>query len=307
MKLKIILLGFSIVWASCENKQISSLYLSQMNALLDQNIVSSKKQYEDFFRRTENLLKEPQRKKYRFLEAAMEQQRKFYLSFSDSLVAQSPILKQRKLEFEEKKKLMESLLKRLGNIDNSVLQLYHETISLNQKAIGLRKYEVENRIENSKTNLRILSQKVDPIISEEIRNDSLFFYQIKLFQYSVLERVHMFGQLLGELIGGNAPCGPTVFFPIVFPKKSLYRKGDYYEADIYIGSPHLDYYEESFGAIIVNQKDTILIDKKTGKANLKIKATESGKFNLNLEANLSNDLTGEIIRYGITHKYYVHE
>jgi hypothetical protein len=305
LKIKFFLAFLPFLFFACQKETVSKTTIQEMNNILDQSIRSSKDNYEYMDRNIYDALREPQRKKFRFLGDAIKKQQDEYSIFLKELDRYLPKIKASKFDFEKKKETLNHYKNLLDKLDSSMMFLYQTEITKNHKIVGLRKSNVEERVKDSKNNLRLLSNSIDPKVSNDISIDAIFHLKLKMFQYCVAERISFFGQLYSELIGGNPSCGFTNPFPIIYPKKSQIKEGEYFEAEVFIGSHFYDYYEETFGAIIINETDTINIDKKTGKALLKIKANKKGEFNLNIGARVSNELTGEIIGGNMIYNYHV--
>lgn len=304
MKIKILLAFFPFLFFTCRNENVSKNTIQEMENILDQSIKSSAENYFYMEGVVHKKLIEPGMKKYRFLGGVIQKQQEEYTNFIKKLDQHLTEVKINTLDIEKKKKTLNHYQNLLTKVDSSMLNLFQNVISQNQKALGLRKESVISYGDDSRKKLNQLSNSIDPKVSADIVEDSIFLLKLKMFHFGVGERIILFSQLYQDFIGGWT-CGFTVPFPIVYPKKSQIKEGEYFEAEVFIGERFYDYYEETFGAIIINKTDTINIDKNTGKAILKIRANRKGEFELDIGARVSNELTGEISGGNIIFNYHV--
>ena len=305
MKVKLIVILLSSLFISCSDENVSKITLQEFENILIQSVHTSTEQYSTIEKEVMLNLREPQRKKYRFLGANIEKQKDGYYLFQTKLDSLLTRIKTSDFDFEKKVETLNQFQNILDRVDSTNLNLFKTEMTENYKIVGLRKNELEQRIKNSKSDLELLSKSIDPKVSDDISSDLIFLLKLKMFNFAVNERINFFGQLYMELVGGNSGCNWTIYLPMVFPKKTSIKQGEYFEAEIFVGTIHHAYYEETFGAIIVNNTDTLNIDKKTGKTLLKIKANKRGDYNLKLGARVSNDLTGEVSGGDIIYNYHV--
>lgn len=305
MKVKLVLILLSSLFISFSDENVSKITLQEFENILIQSVHTSTEQYSTIEKEVMLNLREPQRKKYRFLGANIEKQKEEYYLFQTKLDSLLTRIKTSDFDFEKKVEILNHFQNILDRVDSTKLNLFKTEMTENYKIVDLRKNELEQRIKNSKSDLELLSKSIDPKVSDDISSDLIFLLKLKMFNFAVNERINFFGQLYMELVGGNSGCNWTIYLPMVSSKKTPIKQGEYFEAEIFVGTIHHAYNEETFGAIIVNNTDTLNIDKKTGKTLLKIKANKRGDYNLKLGARVSNDLTGEISGGDIIYNYHV--
>ena len=186
---------------------------------------------------------------------------------------------------------MRKSFKKLNKIDLSSINTFESLLNKNYKIIGLRHTEMIKRVKGIREEYSDLQKKLMPKITDDITRDDILNTKLKIIKYAASHKAHFFIERFTELAGGKVYCGPHYIFPFVQTKKNLIKKGENFEAKIFVGNSY-EFHPLDEPKIIING-DTLDFDSEKEFATYKVITTKKGEQKLNIEFMMINGFTGE--------------
>lgn len=213
------------------------------------------------------------------------------LEFNE-LVAQ--INQEKSITTQQRRQFLQELEKVAIKQDQTLLEDFKKMLLDNYEVLGLQTKEealiVLKREEETYKNMK----EQHPLINQSgIKNDAFFTLKVLLFQASRLQQIKFFEDLFLNYLHGKRMCnwGEGRLFPLIHPIKNCVAQGEFYEAEIGIGTYYADI-DPNLVEIIV-EGDTLPIDLESGTAKFKRKASKKGTVELAVTCRTVNPLTGE--------------
>lgn len=306
MNFKLLLLFSILVFFGCtETPKINDSTIAQINMLLDKNIEMQQNRFFAIERKMKDDMSEPRKYKYRFLIHAAYKAMAAYEVFNEEfqLKVDSFNLFYSNSGLEYREDFLKKSIGQLEEIDIAMIHTFDSLLNKEYKVIGLREREVKERIEGVQEEHSNLQASLMPEISKDVIRNDVFKLKLKSLKYAAVHKAHFFIEMFSELTEGQIICDLNFSFPLVHTKKNSIKKGEYFEASIFVGSMY-DFHPLENPKIIVNG-DTLDFDVDVGFANYKFKATERGEQKLKLEFQMFNHLTREVFSTGSEYVIYV--
>jgi len=195
----------------------------------------------------------------------------------------------------QQKRLFLQELDQLAKTQDYALLGDFRTMFLNSyKILGLpSKEEAFVVIKKEEEAYKNQKEQYTSINQSGIKDDAHFTLKVLLFQANRLQQIKFFEDLFLGYLHGRPMCnfGEGRLFPLIHSTKNCIAQGSYIEVEIGVGTyyPNID---PTLVTIIV-EGDTLSIDKQSGMAKFKRKASEKGLVELNVACHATNPLTGE--------------
>ena len=201
---------------------------------------------------------------------------------------------------------------KIAETKQKMVDSYTKLLNENGEKFGLKKEEVESRIQNIANNLPL---KIDEETWKKSKKKS--WEEFKFRQMPVAAVLPLLSQMeadaksseaslvnnMAELAGGRV-IEFDAFFPVVSAKKSYLIKGETFEAAISVGTYSSQINPSDIGLFVNGSKLSVGND---GIAKYTAATTGLGEKTLNLEASVRNPLTGEVSKGKSTFTYEVGE
>lgn len=304
MKIKIIFFCFPILFFACEKKiRIDKKTLTEVNNILEKSIESQLGRFNKIQQNLKDDMLEPKKHKYNFLFLAayetIVKYENFAVSFQESSDSLNLLLAKSDLKIREN--FIKKSFEKLNNIDLSMINTFDSLLNKNYKIIGLRHNEMIKRIEGIHKSYSDLQNTLIPKLTDDITRNDVLNIKLKFIKYAAIHKAHFFIDKFRELAGGKVFCGPHYIFPLVQPQKNSVKKGDDFEAKIFVGNGY-EFHPLDQPKIIVN-RDTLEFDKEKEFAIYKVRTKKRGEEKLNIEFMMVNKLTGE--KYTTSSEYII--
>ncbi len=207
----------------------------------------------------------------------------------------------------------EELKAEIMRAKQGMVDTYTKLLQENGEAFGLRKEEIDSRVQNIANNLPL---KVDDETWKKSK-DKKSWADFKFRQMPLAAVLPLLSQMqadaksseaalvnnMAELAGGRV-VEFDAFFPVVSAKKSYVIIGEPFEAEISVGT-YSSQINPSDIKIFVNGSSIAV--KNDGKAEYKASTNAVGEKTLKLKAEVRNPLTGEVTPGESTFTYEVGE
>ncbi len=276
----------------CSNEpRIEEGTLLEINNILEKNIELQQGRFNKIFRDLKDDMLEPKKHKYNFLFHAAYETIVKYENFVDNYQENSDNLNLVKSDLNYREDFINRSCKKLNNIDSLTINTFDSLLNKNYKIIGLRHNEMITRVEGIRKDYSELQNALMPKITTDIERDDVLKIKLKFINYAAVHKAHFFIERFRELAGGKIFCGPHYIFPLIQPQKNFVKKGDNFEAKIFVGNGY-EFHPLDEPRIIVNG-DTLEFDKEKEFATLKFRTKKRGEEKLNIKFMMLNRLTGE--------------
>lgn len=195
-------------------------------------------------------------------------------------------------------------------VKQKMVDAYTKLLNENGQTFGLKKEEIDNRIQNIANNLPL---KVDDETWKKSGKKS--WEEFKFRQMPVAAVLPLLSQMqadaksseaslvnsMAELAGGRV-IEFDAFFPVVSAKKSYLIAGEPFEAEISVGTYSSQINPADIGIFVNGSKIPVGND---GKAKYSVRTDGLGEKTLKLDAQVRNPLTGEVSKGSSTFTYEV--
>ncbi|MBK9015888.1 MAG: hypothetical protein IPM82_18510 [Saprospiraceae bacterium] len=199
---------------------------------------------------------------------------------------------------------------KLVEVKQKMVDAYTKLLTENGQIFGLKKEEIDNRIQNIANNLPL---KIDEETWKKSKKKS--WEEFKFRQMPVAAVLPLLSQMqadaksseaslvnsMAELAGGRV-IEFDAFFPVVSAKKSYLIAGEPFEAEISVGTYSSQINPSDIGIFVNGSKLTVGND---GKAKYTAATSGLGEKTLKLDAQVRNPLTGEVSKGSSTFTYEV--
>lgn len=201
---------------------------------------------------------------------------------------------------------------KLVEVQQKMIDSYTKLLNENGQTFGLKKEEIDSRIQNIANNLPL---KVDDETWKKSGKKS--WEEFKFRQMPLAAVLPLLSQMqadaksseaslvnsMAELAGGRV-IEFDAFFPVVSAKKSYLIKGEPFEAEISVGTYSSQINPADIGIFVNGSKIPVGTD---GKAKYSTRTEGLGEKTLKLDAQVRNPLTGEVSKGSSTFTYEVGE
>ncbi len=199
---------------------------------------------------------------------------------------------------------------KLVEVKQKMVDAYTKLLTENGQTFGLKKEEIDSRIQNIANNLPL---KIDEDTWKKSKKKS--WEEFKFRQMPVAAVLPLLSQMqadaksseaslvnsMAELAGGRV-IEFDAFFPVVSAKKSYLIAGEPFEAEISVGTYSSQINPSDIGIFVNGSKLTVGND---GKAKYTAATSGLGEKTLKLDAQVRNPLTGEVSKGSSTFTYEV--
>ncbi|MBI1228183.1 MAG: hypothetical protein GC192_23315 [Bacteroidetes bacterium] len=195
-------------------------------------------------------------------------------------------------------------------VRQKMIDTYTKLLNDNGQAFGLKKEEIDNRIQNIANNMPL---KIDDETWKKSGKKS--WEEFKFRQMPLAAVLPLLSQMqadaksseasmvnnMAELAGGRV-IEFDAFFPVVSAKKSYLIAGEPFEAEISVGTYSSQINPADIGIFVNGSKIAVGND---GKAKYTARTEGLGEKTLKLDAQVRNPLTGEVSKGSSTFTYEV--
>ena len=293
MKIKFFLAFLPFLFFACQKETVSKTTIQEMNNILEKNIELQQARFNKIHREIIDDINEPAKHKYTFLLLAAGRTITSYENFIDMYQKKVDSLNLFLLESESdnRENFIRKSSKELNNIDLLTINTFDSLLNKNYKTIGLKHDDMKSRLVGIQKEYSSLQKKLIPTITTDIKRNDVLNMKLKFIKYAAVHKAHFFVERFRELAGGKVFCQPHWISPLIQTKKNIVKKGEYFEAKIFVGNSY-NFHPLDEPKIIVNG-DTLEFDKGEEFATYKIKTKKRGEKKLNLEFFMFNKLTGK--------------
>ena len=204
------------------------------------------------------------------------------------------------IAFKNNKRVLDKLQAFIINRDSGFLILHDSIMKANYRKFSLRKEEMKVRI--SSLHRDIAKYSIPNAFEIAKRDDLQFRLNLQMIQNMTLMKINFMKEQIAELQEGRVVCDWKMDFPMVYAKKNCLNSGEFFEAEIRIGTFYTNF-EYDLPKIFVNG-DSIRVDS-FGRGHYKTKATKAGEIDLNIQYEMINPLTGQVSIGGSVYSYQV--
>jgi hypothetical protein len=289
LKIPILIISLFALLHSCERNlegKINEPTLGEIHNILETSLKNRNEDIRKKEREIINDLQKAVKMKYAFLNQSagkvIVEYEKFYKK-KDILISELGLTP----NLEEKKSSLIKIKENLKQTDSIVLAMFNYNLKNHFHIIGLKEYEMENRLESQKQYLLNIEKKNPFIIEDEIENDHLFKIKHLSIQFIATQKERHFIKSFRELTGSKFYETNSIMPIILSPNKCI-KQGDVVEFEIGLGTFYHNFNIDKT-KLVVNNNDTLSINEN-GKFIYKIKANKKGLMKLDTKSLVYNPL-----------------
>ncbi len=187
---------------------------------------------------------------------------------------------------------LKEIVQNIAETNAHILEENSSAMEEHSLATGLSQKVIDQRDQNFQEEVDKRNKEIAEVLNLPATNRKILRGISKMLEFQIVQFEKYVIDFISEVAGVGGGCVFEILFPVVMPQKNCIKSGEYFEAELGIGSYSVYTPEEVTFSV---NNDTLKM-QENGKAFYRLKTTKPGEIELKMKFLHTNSITGEVLQ-----------